>query len=196
MLDPEVFHVIRDVPGDCVVFDDTYMQTIGEIRVLEVFWRSSSYNRHDIRIPDPYAPIDDWKPYHPHNMLFVPGYDWEKDFPGWPGYHLIVNNKPFEPKFDFEADEIKTIGFIDGIISGYRMNRPPDKVYQQRVNPYDETEFDENDPITKERLDRRIEYDNPDIRTVNTLKPRFIDFERFDMPVMTEAFDVIHERRN
>jgi hypothetical protein len=90
---------------------------------------------------------------------------------------------------------MQTEGIIDGIISGYRMNKPPQTEYDKPYNPYDETEFSSGDLI-KKRHDKRIHYDHPDVRDVNTIIPRQIDFQRFDMPVIRESMVVIHEKRS
>lgn len=101
MLAPFYLHIIKDLPYDQVLISDlnpyhiSGPQTIGRTSLRETFWRAEYQQIFDIKAPDPYATVFDW--YQHYEQL---GYDHTRT--------ITVNGKTYAPRFDFEADEVKT----------------------------------------------------------------------------------------
>ena len=132
LLFPQIVWMIRDLPGDIVALDDSVIKESEEVQIVDVVMRANNYKILDQNLPEPYAPIMDWKNEYDNNphiptplkymndlyydyvdvlklqsendLLYVTGYDWRN----LSNYPLIVRSVPYQLYTDWDPDIVKS----------------------------------------------------------------------------------------
>ena len=200
LLYPLVTWMIKDLPGDIVAISDSIIKNQSVDKIYEPYWIADGYEIYDAQLPNPYTPMYDWKNKdngNPHipislNYLDEPIYDrWEyqKNNPflftvGYDWRHLlekplIVQNREYKLKYDWEPDLIK-LDSRSVCTSGFNISKPD----QERIKLIEEiNQYIESKKVYIKTFKTTLQI-NPDIRTY------VIHHNFYTKEIFVQAYDI------